>query len=494
MGERMQESLSRPLYRQVQDQLIDKILRGGASAGTRLPSLRGLAKDLGVSRITVEAAYEALEAQGLIEARPRSGTFVTGHGAQVPEARDALHAPALSWESRLAPGANPARERMLGQVFRSQIARDAVPFGWGAGDPRLFPVDAFRNIINRILRRARGAALGPEDTQGNAELRASFAAYLRKLDIATDAESIVITTGSQQAIDLVVGALVRPGDCVAVEEPTWPGALGALEAAGARIAGIPMDAHGMRLDALERTLERGGVSLVYTIPTYQNPTGAVMPAGRRRELVRLARRHGVPILEDDPLREVRFGSPLPPPLAALDPGGNVILVGSFSKSVLPAARLGYLLAPPKLRQWAIARKRSLDMFCSPLMQRAMHEYLDSGEAVRYWKRTSRVYARRQRAMDKALGRHFPPTARWRPAPGGPVLWVRVPEGISVSALFQDAARAGVSFAPGEAFFVAPADQPYIRLNFAAVDEDQIARGIEILGALLRAATRKEGST
>jgi GntR family transcriptional regulator / MocR family aminotransferase len=487
----MQETLGRPLYRQVQDQLIGEILRGGATAGARLPSLRRLAKDLGVSRITVEAAYEALAAQGLIEARARSGTFVTRHAVQSAAAHDGPGARTLEWESRLAPGADPARERMLGQVFRSEIARDAVPFGWGAGDPRLFPVDAFRVIINRILRRARGAALGPEDTQGNAELRASFAGYLRKLDVPAGAESIVVTTGSQQAIDLVVGALVRPGDRVAVEEPTWPGALGALEAAGAEVVGIGQDEHGMRLDALEQALERGGVRLVYTIPTYQNPTGAVMPAARRSELVRLAQRHGVPILEDDALREVRFGSPLPPPLAALDPTGNVILVGSFSKSVLPAARLGYLLAPPKLRQWAIARKRSLDMFCSPLMQRAMREYLDSGEAVRYWKRISRVYAGRQRAMDDALRRHFPPEARWRRSSGGPVMWVRVPEGIPVRALFQDAARAGVGFAPGEAFFVAPADQPYIRLNFAAVDEDQIARGIATLGALLRAATRKE---
>jgi len=227
------------------------------------------------------------------------------------------------------------------------------------------------------------------------------------------------------------------------------------------------------------------------VPTFHNPTGAVMPAARRRELTALAQRHGVPILEDDALREVRFGSPLPPPLAALDASGNVIYVGGFSKSVLPAARLGYLVAPPKLRQWAVARKRSMDLFCSPLMQRAMAAYLESGEALRYWKRISRVYAARQRAMDEALARHFPGGARWRRTSGGPVMWVRLPEGASTRRLFADAARAGVSFAPGEAFFVAPANQPYIRLNFAALDQDQIARGIATLGALVRAATPPE---
>lgn len=485
--------MNQPLYRRVQDQLIEAILRGSAPAGSRLPSLRRLAKDLGVSRITVEAAYEALQAQGLIEARARSGNFVTAHGA--PVNRDGQRAPRgeLPWEARLAPGAHPARERMLRQVFRS-AGMAGVNFAWGAGDPALFPVEAFRVIIDRVLRRAGGAALGPADTQGEPTLREAFAAHLRKLDLGIGADEVVVTTGSQQAIELVVGALVRPGDRVIVEETTWPGALGTLEAAGAEIVGIPVDEHGMRLDALQEALAGGGARLIYTIPTFQNPTGAVMPAAHRHELVRLARSAGVPILEDDALREVRFGSPLPPPLAALDPSGNVIYTGSFSKSVLPAARLGYLVAPPRLRRWAVTRKRSLDMFCPPLMQRAMAEYLESGQAVRFWKKISRIYAKRQRAMEEALARSFPREVRWHRTAGGPVMWVGLPGRISVRRLFDEAVRAGVSFAPGEAFFVEPADQPYIRLNFAAVEETRISSGIETLGAVLRASITEEDQT
>jgi len=483
--------VNQPLYRRVQDQVIEAILRGSAPAGTRLPSMRRLAKDLGVSRITIETAYEALQAKGLIEARARSGTFVSRHAAQDAAPHEAPSGGELPWEARIAPGAHPARQRMLGQVLRASGAGDAVSFAWGAGDSRLYPVDAFRKIIDRILRRAGGESLGPADTRGDPALRASFAAYLRRLDIPAGTDDIVVTTGSQQAIELVVGALVRPGDRVAVEEPTWPAALGTLEAAGARIVGIPLDERGMRLDALERGIAEGGLRLIYTVPTFHNPTGTVMPATRRRELAALARRAGVPLLEDDALREVRFGNALPPPLAALDPGGNVIHTGSFSKSVLPAARLGWLLAPPKLREWAVVRKRSMDLFCSPLLQRAISAYLDSGESVRYWRKISRIYAQRMRAMDEALARHFPSGARWRRSPGGPVMWVRLPEGVSARALFDDATDSGVSFAPGEAFFVAPADQPYIRLNFAALDPQQIERGIATLGALLRAATAKE---
>jgi len=490
----MTDTLDRPLYRKVQDQLVGAILRGSMPAGSRLPSVRGLAKDLGVSRVTVEAAYEALEAQGLIEARARSGTYITGFLGQPPAASEAPHARALPWEDRLAPAANPARDRMLGQVFRSASVEDTIPMAWGAGDPALFPVEPFRLVINRILRHSGGAALGPEETQGHRGLREAFAAYLRKLDIPATADAILVTSGSQQAIDLVVSALVRPGDRVAVEDPTWPGALAALEAAGASIAGIPVDDHGMRMDALENALHAGGVRLIYTIPTYHNPTGAVMPVSRRRELVRLARRHGVPVLEDDALREVRFGSPLPPALSALDPSGNVLCVGSFSKSLMPAARLGYLVAPPALLRWAVERKRSRDMFCSPLLQRAMAAYLESGEAVRHWKRVSRVYGQRALVMTQALARHFPAGSKWQRPSGSPVLWVRVPDPVSARALFEEAMREGVTFAPGEAFFVNPADQPYIRLNFAALDERKIERGIAKLGALVHAAAIRGATT
>ena len=490
----MTDTLDRPLYRKVQDQLVGAILRGSMPAGSRLPSVRGLAKDLGVSRVTVEAAYEALEAQGLIEARARSGTYVTGFLGQPPTHAEAARVPVLPWEARIAPSANAARDRMLNQVFRGVSVEDTIPMAWGAGDPALFPVEPFRLIINRILRRSGGAALGPEETQGHRGLREAFAAYLRKLDIPATADTILVTSGSQQSVDLVVSALVRPGDRVAVEDPTWPGALGALEAAGAAIVGIPVDDHGMRMDALENALAAGDVRLIYTIPTYHNPTGTVMPVSRRRELVRLARRHGVPVLEDDALREVRFGSPLPPALSALDPSGNVLCVGSFSKSLMPAARLGYLVAPPALLRWAVERKRSRDMFCSPLLQRAMAAYLESGEAVRHWKRVSRVYGQRALVMTQALARHFPAGSKWHRPSGSPVLWVRIPEAVSARALFEEAMREGVTFAPGEAFFVNPADQPYIRLNFAALDERKIERGIAKLGALVHAATIRGATT
>jgi DNA-binding transcriptional MocR family regulator len=240
----------------------------------------------------------------------------------------------------------------------------------------------------------------------------------------------------------------------------------------------------MQTEPLVAAVEREHPRLIYTVPTFQNPTGAVMSAQRRRMLCALAARHEVPVLEDDHVREVRFGQPIPPPLAAFDRRGNVIHAGGFTKSLIPALRIGYVVAHGPLREALIARKRAADLFGSALMQRALASFLESGAVARHWRRVSRVSGRRHAAMLRALEHHFPPGSRWSGVSGGLVLWVRVPEGVSVAALHDSALAAGVGFARGAAFFPEPAEQPFLRLNFAAVEEAEIERGIAILGGLV----------
>jgi 2-aminoadipate transaminase len=193
----------------------------------------------------------------------------------------------------------------------------------------------------------------------------------------------------------------------------------------------------------------------------------------------------VPILEDDNMREVRFGSPIPPPLAAFDRHGDVLYAASFTKSLIPALRLGYLVARGPVREALVLQRRSLDMFSSTLLQRALYRYLESGDVHAHWKHTRRVYRRRHAAMIDALRRHFPPGAAWRGVEGGFVIWVELPPSIPMLALLEDAMREGVGFAPGAAFFPQPAEQPFMRLNFAALTEQQIEDGIATLGGLLR---------
>lgn len=474
-----------PLYKQIGDGLRREIAAGTTPAGTRLPSSRQLAKDLRVSRITIATAYAELEADGVVESRRDAGTFVlppwplAAHQAS-PTASDGVPA----WQMGLRDRISSERDRMLRQVLRGPLAPDTINFAWGAGDPRLVPTAEFRRAVTDVLDADGAAALGPEHADGYPPLRRCLTGYLRQLGLDVAPDDVLITAGTQQVIAMVAATLVRPGDRVVVESPTWPGALEALQARQAELIGVPVDADGMRVDLLEQVLEREQPRLIYTIPTFQNPTGAVMSAARRRAVVTLAARHGVPILEDDHVREVRFGDPIPPPLAAFDRHGNVIHASSFTKSLIPALRLGYVVARGPLREWLTSLKRASDLFSSTLMQRALCRYLEQGAVQRHWKRVSRVYRRRHATMLAALERRFPPGSSWSGVAGGIVVWVGVPPAVSVSALYDEAGRAGVSFVAGEAFFPEPDDQPFLRLNFAAVEEERLEQGIAVLGRVL----------
>lgn len=488
-----------PLYRQLTETLRRQIAVGALPAGTRLPSSRQLARDLCVSRITVVTAYDELEAEGIVESRAGSGTYVLPPWQPprpVPRDDGTVDLPAIddqpAWQSRVSLAVNPERAELLGHVLRGPLTTDTIGFAWGAGDPRLIPLPEFRRVLVAILDRDGALALGPEGGSGYPPLRCWLADYLRLNGLDVTSDDVLVTGGTQQTISLVTETLLRPGDAVITESPTWPGALEAFAAAGARVIGVPLDRGGMQLDSLLAVLEREQPRLIYTVPTFQNPTGVVMSARRRGALCALAARYGVPILEDDHVREVRFGQPIPPPLAAFDGRGNVIHAGGFTKSLIPTLRLGYVVARGPLREALIARKRVADLFGSALMQRALTAFLESGAVARHWRRVSRVYHRRHTAMLRALERHFPSGSQWRGVSGGLVLWVRVPENISVAALHGAALAEGIGFARGAAFFVEPADQPYLRLNFAAVEESEIERGIAILGRLAEGHARRGG--
>ena len=278
-----------PRYLQIVQGLRHEITTGVLPVGARLPSSRRLALDLGVSRITVANAYAELEADGLIEARAGSGTFVLppqNVGAPLATPDGVPEIPV--WQERFRNRASGAREQMLGQSLRSYGPKDRMSFAWGAGDMRLFPAVQFRRILADVLRVDEGVALGPESPQGLPALREVLARYLRQLSLEVDGTDVLVTAGTQQAINLVARTLLQPGDRVAVEAPTWPGALDVFEGLGVEIIGIPLDADGMRTDALARVLAREQPRLIFTIPTFQNPTGIAMSAARRQAIVALS--------------------------------------------------------------------------------------------------------------------------------------------------------------------------------------------------------------
>ena len=464
------------LYRQIVDFLAGAIRTGELPPGTRLPATRELARDLGLARITVTTAYAELEADGLVEGRVGAGTFVLPPPPRAAplSARENAWPP---WQLSLAAAA-PTGPVVYGP--------DVIDLSTGVGDAGRFPVDELRRTLAGVLRGEGLGALSYGDHRGDPALRATIAHLLASQGLCTSAESVLVTSGSQQALALAAQVLLRPGDAVIVEGPTYGGALELFRSLGARPIGVPVDRDGMRVEELEPLLQRHHPRLIYTIPNFQNPTGACLSARRRSELLALAERYNVPLLEDDFVGDLRYDGRALPALKALDPGGRVLYASTFSKMLMPGLRIGFLVTDGPVREAVAAAKHAHDMATSNLLQRALEAYVTVGRYRAHLRRSCRLYRGRRDAALAAVARHLPAATRVDPPSGGLFLWLRLPAGISAAALLPEAVAAGMAFAPGGRFFPDPVDgDGCLRLNFAAQPPEVLERGIERLGRVLR---------
>jgi GntR family transcriptional regulator / MocR family aminotransferase len=471
-----------PLYRQLEGWLRDAITTGALPVDSRLPSSRALAADLGVSRVTVGTAYAELESAGLVVAAVGSGTRVapvlptTAVGAAPGDRRGGTWP---AWQGS-AETSEPAEAGPRGP--------DVVAFT-GVGDPAAYPVAEFGRTIRQVLAREGAAALsyGP-DPAGDPSLRRTVTQLLASQGIGVPPESVLITSGSQQALALVCQVLVRPGDTVLVEEPTYDLALRLLRAAGAQLVGVPVDGHGLRIDVLADLLEGHRLSdrprprLLYVVPNFQNPTGASLSGSRRHALLELARVHGVPVFEDDFAGDLRYSGRATPPIKSLDDGGHVLYAGTFSKLLMPGLRIGYLVVDGPVRRRLVEAKQVTDLGTSLLLQRALDRFVTVGRYQTYLRRTGRLYRERRDALRGALAEHLPDAGFALPA-GGLFGWVALPAGVRSDALLRAARDRGVDVAPGSRFFLRPEDGGgHIRLNFAVQPKERIAAGVVRLAA------------
>jgi GntR family transcriptional regulator/MocR family aminotransferase len=481
-----------PLYKQIQQFLREQIQAGALAPETRLPASRDLATGLGVNRLTVTNAYAELEAEGLVYSRVGSGTYVAPPPAKQPEAQgDRISASDWPvWQQELLNRAwSPVRREIdqLAAVARS----DLISFADGLGDSKLFPVDDFRRALQEVLQRDGYEALGYGDRAGYPPLRATIAHILTSQGVPAHPDHILITSGSQQALSLVA-RLLRPGEVVLVENPTYSGAIDLFRSLDVRLLGVPLDEQGMQVEKVEEILRTARPRLIYTIPTFHNPTSTCLSGQRRRQLIALADRYNVPILEDDYVGDLRYDGRAQPALKALDPGGRVIYASTFSKMLMPGLRVGFLLASGPVYEQLLAYKRVSDLATSNLMQRALEAYITVGRYQAHLRRACQVYRRRRDAMLAAISRHLPAEARCLPPQGGLFVWLQLPASLSANELYPVAIEEGVAFAPGSIFFPGERAQPYLRLNFAMHPPEVIEEGIRRLGrAVERLLARHE---
>jgi GntR family transcriptional regulator/MocR family aminotransferase len=484
-----------PLYRQIQTFLREQIRLGNLTAETKLPASRELASGLGVSRITVANAYAELEAEGLVYARPGSGTYVAPSAEYLSEERGEhlAHRDWPLWQQALVSRTWQPILNEVDALFSTVQNPDLISFAAGLGAEDLFPVDEFAKTMREVFRRDGHTAMGYGDPAGYPPLRETIAQILTRQGIPTHPNEVLVTSGSMQGIALVAYLTLRPGDVVLVESPTYSMTIDLFRSVEAHVLGVPVDEEGMMVENLESILQTAHPRLIYTIPTFHNPTGTSMSGSRRRRLIALADRYNVPVLEDDFAGDLRYEGRAQPALKALDQGGQVIYVSTFSKVVMPALRLGYLVASGPVLERLLALKRTMDLATSNLIQRSLQAYITVGRYQTHIRRACRFYLRRRDAMLEALQRHMPPDVRWHTPQGGLFLWLQLAEGSSADDVFPLAGEEGVIFAPGSFFFPGQKVKQFMRLNVAMHPPEVIEEGIRRLGRAIHRYTSLKSS-
>lgn len=480
-----------PLSRQIRQQIERLIQTGVLQPDVKLPATRELARALGVNRNTVATAYDALVTEGLASAHVGQGTFVARRDGARLQAVPSPGEPLLDWDGHSSRAA-----RRLVQEARRRSAIDLlarsrpglISFAGAMPDANLFPTDAFRQVLNRVIKREGAALLQYHAVGGYPPLKRFLMEWLLTHGIEATEDEILVVNGSQQGLDLIARVLLDPGDPVALEHPTYPGAIQTLEAFQARLLTITLGEAGLRPEPLVRLLEQHRPKFLYCQPTAQNPTGLSIPPEARRALMTLAARHRLPVVEDG-FGGPSYREPPPLPLKALDPHGLVIHLGSFSKILFPGLRLGWMVASRPVMEQLAAVKQLSDLHTGALLQAAVFHFCQRRLLDRHARLVHAEYARRRAALLAALARQMPAGSTWTVPDGGFSLLVTVPEGVDTGALLPAAVERGVAYTPGAFFFVDGQGTSTLRLSFSGVPAPRIEEGVRRLAETLRAAFR-----
>ncbi len=488
----LDRSGSGSLTAKLKEEILRRIRLGLLRPGDRLPPSRRLAGELGLNRGTVTAAYDELRREGVLDGHVGRGTFVAEALALDDLGPTAPVGGRFRWQDHFA-GFEPPRDETALRRAAQAADVDVISFAGGVPDPSLFPTDAFRRALDSVLREEGSPLLAYGAPEGHAEFLSFLRGYLAERGVAVAADELLVVNGSQQAVDLIARAFLRPGDTVMVEEPSYYGALELFQGYGARLVGVPVDEEGIRVEAAEATLARERPKLVYVMPTFQNPTGSVLSASRREELVRLSSRYEVPVVEDDFDGELYYDAPPPPPLKAQPESDGVIYIGTPSKMLFPGLRIGWIAAAEPVVARLGRIRRMADLSGAPLLQAALARFAGSGELARHMTVVRRAYGERVRRLTAALEAKMPEGVAWTRPRGGLSLLVRLPEGLDSGELLPEAARAGVLYSPGRLFFLNDGGR-HLRLSFGNVDTDRVDEGVTRLAAVLdRALARRTPS-
>ena len=468
------------LYERLARDLEGLIRDGTLRAGARAPSIRSLCRERATSPASVVRAYELLEARGFLEARARSGFFVT---APAPPVRKA---PRTFRPERVDVS------ELVFQILEATRQGDCIPLGSAFPSPELFPLRQLGRHLAYVAKRLDPASTIEHLPPGSPALRAQIAQRYRLMGAQVLPEEIVITDGALEALNLALQVVTAPNDIIAIESPSFYGCLQAIEGAGRRVIEIPTDPQrGIDLAALERTLDRVPVKACWFMTTFHNPLGATLPATSKERLVRMLARQEIPLIEDNVYAELYFGPERPRITKVWDTGGLVLDCGSFAKSLAPGYRLGWIAAG-RFASAVRNRKITTSLATSMPIQAAISRYLDTGVYDRHLGKLRRALAAQQALLIAALKSHFPKACTWSRPAGGYQLWVQLPAGANALDLQSRALEHQISVAPGPIFSARRDFATAIRLNYGHPWTAATENAVRILGELIKAQCARPG--
>lgn len=380
----------------------------------------------------------------------------------------------------------------VGAILKAAADPKIISFAGGLPAPELFPVKEMKAAVDKVFDEQGQVAMQYGAAKGVTALRELILQHVKeKENVTGKVENVLVTTGSEQVLDLVGKAFVNPGDTVLVEQPTYLCALDVFKSYGAKFVGVAMDEEGMKMDSLEETLKaHPETKLIYTVPNFQNPTGRTMAVDRRKKLAELAAKYNVLVLEDNPYGEIRFAGKHVPAVKSFDQTGHVFYMSTFSKTLAPGFRLGWVVADAEVINKLTVLKQSADLHTDNLAQYAVVEFLKNNDLDAHVAKISALYGKRKQLMVEGIKEYFPAGVKYTDPEGGMFLWVEVPGVDDTVELFKECLKHNVAFVPGDPFYAGKPQPGALRLNYSNMAEDKIKVGLKQLGEALQEAVNK----
>lgn len=472
-----------PLYRQIVEYIKNKITIGEWPLHSKLPPQRVLANNFQVNRSTLKIALEELIADGLLESKIGSGTWVANNTWSVLTSH-----PPVNWNSYLDKGMHLPNLHTIQEINHSEFKPNIIRLGTGELSPELFP----KAMMNSILKKLPSSinSLGYEEPKGLLSLRKQISIYLRSFGIDASPTSIMIVSGALQALQLICCSLLPKGSTILLEKPSYLYSLKLFQSMNMQFAGLPLDEDGIQLAPITYYKEHKNANLLYTIPCFHNPTGILMSEQRRKSIIALCQKEQLPVIEDDVYRELWLDSTPPPiPLKALDREGLVLYLGSLSKSLSPGLRIGWIVGPEPVIERLADIKMQNDYGSSSLSQWAAAEWFNSGLYQKHLEKVRKKLRIRRDVASQSLDTHFSDIATWKIPSGGFYIWLTLTQPVSMQKLFTEALDKGLLIHPGNIYD--NLSNRHLRLSYSYASISELKGGLRLLSSIIRNMMEKE---